>query len=320
MGKIALLSALAAFLLTAITLKLLIPLLKRLKMGQKILEIGPAWHIAKQGTPTMGGLAFLICVPAVCLVFTLLDGAAPAMLLTLSFALVNGLIGVADDLIKMKRKQNEGFSAFTKFLLQLIAASGYLVLCAYLGLLSTELYIPFWGQSIDIGRLYYPFALIMLTGFTNAVNLTDGLDGLCSSVTSAVCLFLAVMTLRDGENALSVLSLAVLGTCFGFLIFNFHPASVFMGDTGSLFLGGAVSGLALISGKNTVLLVVGGVYLLEAVSVILQVLYYKLTKKRLFLMAPFHHHLEKKGMSEVKITLLMTAVTLALAGISYLFI
>ncbi len=318
--KTVLISFALTFILTVVLEKLLIPVLARLKMGQKILEIGPSWHMSKQGTPTMGGLAFLLSVTAVSLIFGLVGGVSAGLVLTALFALANGLIGAFDDLMKLRKKQNEGLSAAAKFFLQLAAASVYLVLLSSFEIVNTELYIPFVKTSVDIGRLYYPFALLVLTGFGNAVNLTDGLDGLCSSVTASVMLYFAFTCIALGNFDGSVISLAVLGGVLAFLIFNFHPAKVFMGDTGSLFLGSSVAGVALISGKNTAIFIVGAVYLAEASSVILQVLYYKATKKRLFLMAPIHHHFEKKGICEVRITLMFTAVTLLLVGISHLFV
>ena len=320
MEKVVILSALSTFIICALVTKALIPMLKRLKMGQKILEIGPAWHVAKQGTPTMGGLAFILATVPTALVFGLIYRRSIPLLLICGYALLNGIIGMIDDLTKIIKKQNEGLSAFSKLLLQLFAASLFLMLSAWFGQVSEEIYLPFWGEGIYIGRLWYAFSLLFLVGFTNAVNLTDGLDGLCSSVSGAVALGLTLLAISLGEYANTVFGFAVLGCCLAFLIYNFHPAKVFMGDTGSLFLGAGLSAASLLSYKNTALIIIGGVYLIEAISVILQVLYYKATKKRLFLMAPFHHHLEKKGYGEVKITLLMTAITLALALISYLFI
>ncbi|MBR2474555.1 MAG: phospho-N-acetylmuramoyl-pentapeptide-transferase [Clostridia bacterium] len=321
MNKTSVIAFAAAFLVTVIAVKLLIPVLRRLKMGQRILTIGPAWHMNKQGTPTMGGIAFFIGSATVSLIFAIIADGGVDVTLTLSIAYValNGLVGVLDDGVKLKRKQNEGLSAFSKFFLQILLATFYVIALRANGLVTTELYVPFLSKSVDIGRLYYPFALLFLTGFSNAVNLTDGLDGLCSSVTAAVALFFAVIGMRYGQYATSVLMLTALGACLGFLVFNFHPAKVFMGDTGSLFLGSAVSAAALVSGRATLIFLVGIVYLIEALSVVLQVGYYKLTKKRLFLMAPMHHHLEKKGYSEVKITFIFTALTLAFAAIAYLF-
>lgn len=320
MEKVVLLSLVVSFAVSAVLTKALIPMLRRLKMGQRILEIGPSWHVAKQGTPTMGGLAFIVAVLLVSLVYSFFYKWSVGLILVTVYAVMNGLIGITDDLLKIKRKQNEGLTASSKLFLQLLAATVFIILLFVNGLVSEELYIPFVRKTVSIGRLWYPFALLMLVGFTNAVNLTDGLDGLCSSVSGAVALTMALISMAFGEYAGSVVSFAVLGACLGFLIYNFYPAKIFMGDTGSLFLGAAISGVALISYKNTALLIIGGVYLLEALSVILQVLYYKATKKRLFLMAPYHHHLEKKGMSEVKITLVLTALTLSLGAASYLFI
>ena len=309
-----------SFILTALLTGLLLPLLKRLKMGQSILKIGPSWHLSKQGTPTMGGIAFLISFGLVVLSLSLFFRWSTRLVLVLIYGILNGIIGISDDLIKIKRKHNEGLSAFAKFLFQLLAAGIFLVLLAKFDVISEEIYIPFLKNRIYVGRLWYPFALLMLVGFTNAVNLTDGLDGLCSSVSGAVGLGLTLLSVTLGEYAGGIIGAFVIGCAAGFLIYNFHPAKVFMGDTGSLFLGAVITSAFLVSYKNTAVLIIGAVYLFEALSVILQVLYYKATKKRLFLMAPFHHHLEKKGYSEVKITLFMTAITLALALASYLYI
>lgn len=309
-----------SFVLSALLEKILIPLLKRLKIGQKILEIGPSWHIEKQGTPTMGGIAFIISASVCTFVFGLFVGFDKKAVLVALYALANGLIGICDDLIKIKRKRNEGLSATSKFILQLVFAALFIISLISLEAVNTELYIPFLGVSADIGRLYYPFALLLLTGFGNAVNLTDGLDGLCSSVSAVVLVYFSAVFLGTGEELLGTFSVALLGGVIGFLMYNFYPAKVFMGDTGSLYLGGVISALALVYEKNTAVFAVGAVYLWEALSVILQVLYYKMTKKRLFLMAPYHHHLEKRGMSEVKITLGFASVTLVLAAVSYLFV
>ena len=319
MGKYVIFALVAAFVITAIAVKLLIPFLRRIKMGQKILEIGPEWHISKSGTPTMGGLAFIIAILIVLLLFLPLgvDLRLSELLIILLYILLGGAIGAIDDSVKMLKKQNEGISAFSKFLLQLGAASVFIILMRVNGYLSTDIYIPFLGVSIDLGRLYYPFALVFLCGFSNAVNLTDGLDGLCSSVTAIVSVFFAILAIQYADNESLIISLALIGICFGFLIFNFHPAKIFMGDTGSLFLGSAVGALSIVSAKNTVLFLVGIMYLIEAGSVILQVLYYKATKKRLFLMAPIHHHLEKKGMGEISITFLFSAVTALFSLIAF---
>ena len=320
MEKSIIFALICSFVLSCALEKGLIPILKRLKMGQRILEIGPSWHISKQGTPTMGGLAFIIAATVIAAAFGVFGDDALPIFITLLYTLSNGLIGIVDDLIKLKRKQNEGLSASGKFLLQLIAAAVYVVVLSVTNIISTELYVPFINYRIDIGRLYYPFALLVLTGFSNAVNLTDGLDGLCSSVSCVVLLYFCALFISVGDYNGTVLSLSLLGGVIGFLIYNFHPAKVFMGDTGSLYLGSFISALTLISYKNTAIFIVGAIYLVEAASVMIQVLYYKLTKKRFFLMAPYHHHLEKKGMGEVSITLMFTAITFALAAVSYIFV
>lgn len=312
-----LITALAAFSVTAASLLAIIPALRRLKAGQRILEIGPAWHSKKQGTPTMGGISFILSITVAAFTYALLsDGIQPIVLSALVYVILNGAVGMLDDLVKLRRKQNEGLSAFSKFMLQLILATAFTVFCSINGFIDTSVYIPFFRAEIELGRAYYPIALLFLTGFGNAVNLTDGLDGLCSSVSFVVLMFFALITSMQG-NGLAMLSVAGAGICIGFLIYNRHPARVFMGDTGSLFLGALISSVALLSQKGALLFIVGGVYVLEAASVILQVLYYKLTKKRLFLIAPYHHHLERKGMGEITVTRIFVLASALLSVIAY---
>ena len=312
--------ALTAFAVTAVAEALLLPMLCRLKIGQMILRIGPSWHMHKQGTPTMGGIAFLCAAAVIALTLPLTVGIADkALILTLLYAILNGGVGALDDAVKLTRKQNEGLSAASKLVLQLLLSLAYLVALWQIGALSGKIYIPFLAFEADLGALFIPFGVIFLSGFTNAVNLTDGLDGLCSSVTAAVAFTLAALSVRFGQTGGAVISLLVLGVSLAFLIFNHHPAKVFMGDTGSLFLGAAVSAAALIYLGGAVLFAIGAVYLFEAVSVILQVGYYKLTKKRLFLIAPYHHHLERKGRSERWITLTFSTLTLMLGAVCYAF-
>ena len=299
---------------TAVILRFLIPVLKSRKMGQRILEIGPRWHKGKEGTPTMGGLAFIICITLVTLgygvYFTYTGMDMTALYVTAVYALFCGLIGITDDLNKLRNKRNEGLSASQKFLLQLVCAPLYIIVMRRTGNLDTSVHIPFIGYELECGWFYYFLILMFLCGFDNAVNLTDGIDGLCGSVTAVVALFFAAAGIRDGDTGLTLFSVVLLGGCLGFLVYNFHPARVFMGDTGSLFLGGAVTGLAVMSGAELILVVVGAVYLFETVSVMIQVAVYKMCRKRVFLMAPFHHHLEKKGWGEIKITLTVTFITL----------
>lgn len=310
----------ASFTLTAVILHFLIPVLRRMKVGQRILDIGPEWHKAKEGTPTMGGIAFLFSV-CICAIVTaaLFGEEVKRVASVIVYSALCGLIGITDDLKKLKMKRNEGLSAGAKFALQLLVSGAFIFVLRRYGLVDTAIYVPFYGREVELGWLYYLFAVLFLTGFGNAVNLTDGLDGLCTSVTGTLMMFLALICIRTGDTASVIISLCVLGGCLGFLIFNFHPARVFMGDTGSLFLGAAVSGTALAAGDPLLIFILGLVYALEAASVIIQVLYFKLTGKRFFLMAPLHHHFEKKGMSENAINVLFVAVTAVVGAFCYYF-
>ena len=300
--------------------KVILPALRRLKAGQAIREDGPKWHMGKAGTPTMGGLMFMLGILAAIIVAgwkNMMAGDLSHLYIFL-FALVFGVIGFLDDYEKVKKKQNLGLTALQKFVLQLAAAVAFLMLMRFEGLLSPNLYIPFVNISIPLSwPLYMVFAAFVVVGAVNAVNLTDGLDGLATSVTIPVGLFFAVVAVWWGYTQLGVFAAAMLGGLFAFLIFNAHPAKTFMGDTGSLFLGGAVAGLALAFDMPLILLPVGIVYIAETLSVILQVGYFKLTHgKRLFKMAPIHHHFEMCGWNEVKVVTVFTlfsAVFCALA-------
>ena len=323
------------FLSTVLISKKLIPILKSRKMGQKILEIGPRWHKGKEGTPTMGGIAFIapaaIIGIAGCVWIALTDGirASLPLVFTLFYGLAGGLIGMIDDSAKLRKKQNEGLTAPQKFLCQVLAAGLYLFGMAMVrraeGLPPmTEIYIPFIGVTVDFGLFFYLIALLLLVGVMNSVNLTDGIDGLCSSVTLIVGVFFAASAYFTGsaEPELSPLLLgaALIGGCAGFLVYNFYPARVFMGDTGSLFLGGLIVGGAFMTGNPLLVIVYGFWYILETASVMLQVGYFKLTHgKRLFKMAPIHHHFEQLGWSEVKIVVVASAVTAVLSAVSLIF-
>lgn len=323
------LSLCATFLLTAILLKWLIPVLKSRKMGQKILEIGPRWHKNKEGTPTMGGLSFIWAALALALVGFVLLGVRDGLkaivpgAITFIYALLNGMIGVIDDKAKLRHKKNEGLTAKQKYLLQLLVAGAYLIAMALTKSITTALYIPYFGVEIELGIAYYVVALLLLTGIVNSVNLTDGIDGLASSVTSVVGVFFALAAFlgRAGEFApsVSLLSALMIGGTLGFLVYNFYPARVFMGDTGSLFLGGLVVGVAFLMGNPLIVLVLGFTYLMETASVMLQVTYFKLTHgKRIFKMAPIHHHFEQCGFTEIGIVALFVALTLAFGGLAWL--
>ena len=321
---------LATFGITVLISRKLIPILKSRKMGQTILEIGPRWHKSKEGTPTMGGLAFIAAVAvtgiAGSIYLALTDGIRTTLpfMFTLALGIVNGLIGCVDDAAKLKRKQNEGLTAPQKFLLQLISAGLYLLGMTLVCGVNTTLYIPFVGAEIDFGFFYYIIAILLLTGVDNAVNLTDGIDGLCSSVTLVVGLFFTAAGYMNGlaepDGSVILLGAVLIGACAGFLVYNFYPARVFMGDTGSLFFGGLVVGGSFMIGNPLLVIVFGIVYIIETASVILQVGYFKLTHgKRLFKMAPIHHHFEKCGWSEIKIVIVASIVTAVASALSILF-
>ena len=309
------------FALTAVISHKLIPVLKSKKMGQKILEIGPRWHKSKEGTPTMGGIAFIAATVIVAILACIASAVwgdvktVWPFIYVLLYGVLNGLIGVIDDSAKLRKKQNEGLTARQKYLLQLGAAALFLILMSLTGIVNTTLYIPFIGVTWDLGFFYYVIALLLLTGMVNSVNLTDGIDGLASGITLVVGIFFSVVAFFAIQAApfasgLSLIGATLIGGTLGFLVYNFYPARVFMGDTGSLYLGGMVVGAAFLLGNPLIVVVCGIVYICETASVMLQVAYFKMTHgKRLFRMAPIHHHFEQCGWSEVKIVSVFTAVT-----------
>ncbi len=316
---------LLSFVLTAAAARILIPKLKSLKMGQKILDIGPRWHKSKEGTPTMGGLSFIFAsIPVVLIAgsygFFTYDGneTASMLLLTLAMAYLNGLIGFLDDYVKFVKKQNEGLRAGQKYFLQLIVAGGYLLSMELLGYLDTAIYIPYADIMVELGIVYYIIALVLLTGIVNSVNLTDGIDGLSSTVTFFVAAFFSVAGFIFGAWETVFLSAMTAGACLGFLVYNFYPARIFMGDTGSLFLGGLVVGMAFMINNPAIILVAGFIYIVESASVMIQVAYFKMTRgKRFFKMAPIHHHFEKCGWSELKIVGLSGAITVFMCVVAF---
>ena len=317
----------AVFVLTVLILRKLIPALKSRKIGQKIYDIGPRWHKGKEGTPIMGGVGFIIPSVAVFAVFSAVYAACgraeeliPAAL-TLGLAVLNGLIGFFDDYTKLIKKQNEGFLAWQKFSLQLIAAGLYLWAMSATGCIDTTLAIPFSDIKLELGIWYYVVAILLITGMVNGVNLTDGIDGLSSSVTAVVGAFFAVAAFAAEMPELSALAATVIGGTVGFLMYNFYPAKVFMGDTGSLYLGGMVVGMAFMLGSPLIIIIAGFVYICEIASDILQVGYFKLTHgKRLFKMAPIHHHFEQCGWPETKVVFTFWIVTIVLAWIGIIAI
>ena len=317
------------FVISAVLGKYLVPALRRWKAGQAIKEDGPTWHMSKQGTPTMGGLMFIAAVAIVVLVLNgpaILSGDLTSVFVLL-FALVFGLIGFIDDYAKIKKKENTGLSASQKFLLQLAAAILFIVLLRNSGILSPNLYVPFFGVEWKLPWVVYMiFAALVITGTVNAVNITDGVDGLSSSVTMPVCAFFAASFGyaylhwdRPGSAGMTVFAAALFGGLVGFLVYNFYPAKVFMGDTGSLFLGGAVAALGFTFGTPLILIPVGVVYIAETLSDIIQVAYFKATHgKRFFKMAPLHHHLELSGWSETKLVVVFSGITAVCCVLAYL--
>ena len=316
-----LVSVLAGFTVSAIGGKFLIPVLRALKAGQSIKEIGPTWHNNKAGTPTMGGLMFM-AASSVCAAtawFAYREGQF-MNLIVLGLALMFGLIGFLDDFIKVKKKRNLGLTGIQKLVLQ-VAASGIFLAALHLsGNLSYELYIPFVEGSVwSVPKLVYiAAAIFIIVGCVNAVNLTDGIDGLASGVTTPVMLFFVLVSMTAKQAGLATFPAALLGGLCGFLLYNFYPAKVFMGDTGSLFLGGAVCGLAFALNMPLVLVLVGFIYIMEAVSDILQVGYFKISHgKRIFKMAPIHHHFEKCGWSEIKIWVVFVGITVLMCTVAF---
>lgn len=305
-----------SFLVSVVLGPVMIPWLKKLKFGQQILEDGPKWHEKKSGTPTMGGLIFIGGTVVASIVALLIDFNIH-LLMMLLISLGFGTIGFIDDYVKVVKKQNQGLTAPQKFMLQIVLACIYIIVMNYTGDLNTEIIIPFAGITWSMPWwLYIVFALIVITGTVNAVNLTDGLDGLAASITVVVGLFFAVAALICESWAGTVFSSAVSGGCLAFLIYNHYPAKVFMGDTGSLFLGGAITVIAVGLKMPLVLVIAGFVYLFETLSVIMQVASFKLTGKRIFKMSPIHHHFEMCGWSEVKIVSVFTLITFALCAVA----
>ena len=309
--------------------KALVPWLRKIKAGQAIREDGPTWHMSKGRTPTMGCIMFVAAVALVCLTVGLepIRRGDYGHVFCLLFALIFGAIGFLDDYEKLKKKQNLGLSAKAKFLLQLAAALAFIFLMREFGYVTTNLYIPFWNHIVPIPEwLYFIFAAFVIVGTVNAVNLTAGVAGLAPATRTPVSIFFAVVTFAWGElyMSLGIFASGLAGGLLGFLVYNFNPAKVFMGDTGSLFLGGAVAAMAFAYDMPLILIVVGLLYIIETLSDIIQVAYFKLSHgKRVFRMAPFHHHLELGGWSghkwtEKQLFCLYFFVSLACAVISFL--
>lgn len=311
---------LVAFIVTAVAARIFIPVLKSVKMGQKILDIGPRWHKSKEGTPIMGGLFFIAgTVVALVAAAFMSGGLEPRLTATLIMCLCYGLIGLLDDYTKFFKKRNKGLTANQKLLLQFFVGIVYLFFLYLSGSLSTSVTLPFTSVTLQLGIFYYAFALLGLVLTVNSVNITDGIDGLCSGVTLIVSIFFVSVLWQSGDMPAAFAS-ALAGGCAGFLVYNFHPAKVFMGDTGSLFLGGAVAGMAFLADMPIILIIVGIIYYIEAFSVIIQVTSFKLTGKRIFKMSPIHHHFEMSGWGEVKIVAVSAVITAIGCVASFIYI
>ena len=302
-------SFISAFVLSLITGPILIPFLRKLKFGQTVRDDGPQSHLKKTGTPTIGGLIFIIPITLVCGFFAVkYPQLIPVLLCTLGF----GLVGFVDDFIKVVKKRKDGLYAGQKTFFQLLVCVAFGFYVMRFTEASTSIILPFTNIMIQ-PWLYFLFIVVFMYFFVNAVNLTDGLDGLCSGVTLVVAIFFTIVSLTNAEwEYLKIFSAAIAGGCLGFLAFNMHPAKVFMGDTGSLMLGGAVVSIVIMMRMPLILLLVGGIYLAEALSVILQVGSFKLTGKRIFKMAPLHHHFELKGWKETRVVSVFIIVTIVL--------
>ena len=319
--KLYLLTAVVSFALTAVLGKFVLAELRKLKAGQEIRQDGPTWHNSKAGTPTMGGIMFILGSGITMVIMgwkEMLAGSFTHLYVYL-FALCFGLIGFVDDYRKVRQHQNEGLTAKQKFILQLLAAIVFLSLMRYEGLLTNRLYVPFFNVQWTIPWvIYLVFAAFVIVGCVNAVNITDGIDGLACSVTAVVALFFTVTALVMKLTSLGIFAAALLGGLAAFFLYNHHPAKCFMGDTGSLFLGGAVAAMGFAVDMPLILIFAGIIYITETVSDIIQVGYFKLTHgKRFFKMAPLHHHLEKCGWSENKLVVVFSAITLVFCVIGY---
>ncbi len=314
-------AAVIAFAVSAVLGKFLIPFLRKIKFGQTIKENGPVWHKSKQGTPNMGGFMFIIgSVVGILVGFILLKvlwkeplglSAVNSVKLFggLGMALIFGFIGFLDDYIKDVKKRNLGLNAKQKLIMQFFTAVAYLLSVYLAGDTSTTVIFPFFGQ-LDLGFFYYVIMILFILFLSNAVNLTDGIDGLSASVTFLVCISVLIMSGVLGLLGIGVYASALAGGLLGFLIYNFHPAKVFMGDTGSMFLGGSVLALGFGINLPVLILLFGIIYVVEAMSVVLQVISFQTTGKRIFKMSPIHHHFEMCGWSEGKIVGVFSLVTL----------
>ena len=312
-------TAAVAAVLTGVIGYFLLPVLRALKAGQSLRNIGPTWHNNKAGTPLMGGLMF-ISAAVLCLLGNLFTTKEYSAFYVLALGLCFGLVGVLDDFCKVKYKRDLGLTAIQKAMLQMAVSAVYLYVLYRQNIMSSTIWIPFINVSFYLHPIVYIFfAMFVMVGCVNAVNLTDGIDGLSSSVTIPVMVFFAATAVSVGRFDLALLPAAMVGGLIAYLFYNWHPAKVFMGDTGSLFMGGLVCGLAFALDMPLILVLVGFVYIVETVSDIIQVFYFKATHgKRFFKMAPIHHHFEMCGWKEVKIVLVFSGVSALMCLLAWL--
>lgn len=309
------LALVVAWILGTVFTGMLIPFLKKNQLKQFVREIGPQSHLTKTGTPSMGGIAIIAATWVSAIIFALVTKTLNIQVIGVLVAMVLfSLIGFIDDYEKATKKKNDGISAKQKIVLQFVLSGLFGVFAMFYGgggmLKGTEIWIPVFDWTIDLGILYIPFVMFVMIAFSNSVNLTDGLDGLASGITAMVAFFMVIAATAFGFVDMPVVYGALSGACLGFLMLNKNPAKIFMGDTGSMALGGILSAGALLMKLEFLLAIAGLVYVAEALSVIIQVLYYKKTKKRIFRMAPLHHHYELGGMSERKVVAMFWGATL----------
>ncbi len=297
----------------------LLPVLRALKAGQSIREVGPTWHNSKAGTPMMGGLIFIIAL-VLCLLGSIPFTTDFSVFYVLALGLCFGLVGFLDDFCKLKFKRNLGLTAIQKALLQMAVSALYLYLLYSQGILTCDIYVPFFNVTFYLHPIVYIFfAMFVMVGCVNSVNLTDGVDGLCGSVTVPVMVFFTAAAFAMGKTDMAVLPACLVGGLIAYLFYNWHPAKVFMGDTGSLFLGGIVCALAFALDMPLILILVGFVYIVETMSDIIQVVYFKATHgKRVFKMAPIHHHFEMCGWKEKKICYIFSAVSAVMCILAWI--
>ena len=309
-------TAMIGFLIVIILGPIFIPMLARFKFGQTVRDEGPQSHLAKNGTPTMGGVMMIVAILITGLTrATISKGLIVGLICIVGF----GFVGFLDDFIKIKMKRSLGLKAYQKIILQ-FALALYIAYYQYSASPSaTQLVIPFTNHIINLGIWYIPFMMIFIIGTVNAVNLTDGLDGLASGVTLIVSCFFVLFAVSISNSDVAILAAATAGACLGFLGFNSYPAKVFMGDTGSMALGGAVVAFATLTNSPLIIIIVGFIYLAEALSVMIQVTNFKLTNgKRIFKMAPLHHHFEQCGWPETRVVFVFWIVTVVLCWIGVL--